>query len=219
MNLAAIFLALTTLSSFSYGSASAPSGKTPSIALVQQKAIEHARIDPSEISQWKKKARVSALLPKLQVEYDRRVRYDVNVDVSDSVYVGSSGATVGPEQGSFASNQNADQNVSVKAVWSFSEALFNPDLLAVSEETRLLARERQAILAEVNKNYYERERIEGEIKFLEEKQKRGTHSEKLRQEIFAKGIAFNEATAALDALTGGWFGEEIRTSAGEREGR
>jgi hypothetical protein len=184
-------------------------GPAPQIAEVQKKAIEYARLDPTEISSWKKRVRYSALLPKLQVDYSRKVQNEVNVDVNDSVYVGASGVAIGPEEGSYAENLNADQNVGVKAVWDLSNTVFNQDMLAISEETRLLARERQSILAEVNKNYYERERMAGEIAFLNAQIKRDPHPEKIKQEIFLKRVSLDEATAALDALTGGWFSKAL----------
>lgn len=181
----------------------------PPIALVQQKALEHARLDPSEITSWKKRARLAALLPKLQVSYDRRLKYYVNVDVNDSVYVGSGGTTVGPSQGNYQSNQNSDNDIGVKAVWNLDETIFNPDMLAVSDEARALSRERQQILAEVNKNYYERDRSAGEIRFLAEELKAKPRDSKIKQDIFLKRVAIDEATAALDALTGGWFGKQL----------
>lgn len=182
--------------------------RAPAIVEVQKKAIEHARLEPSEITSWKKRVRYKALLPRFQVEYERRLRYDVNVDVNDSVYVGGNGVQVGPEDGGYSANRNNDQNVVVKAVWDFSETIFNTDMLAVSEETRLLARERQAVLAEVNRNYYERERVLGDISRLEHEIRANPKDEKIRQEVFAKQVAFDEATAALDAMTGGWFSRQ-----------
>jgi len=212
MNFPAIILMLTALSG---GVASYPqiekniSSASVSVAEVQRKAVEYARLDPGDISDWKKKARLSALLPKLQLEYNRRYQNDINVNVSDSVYVGSSGTAVGPNQGEYASKYNNDNNFGVKAIWSLNEAVFNPELLAVSAEARLLARERQAMLSEVNKNYYEREKVAGEIDFLKKEMRRDPDPQKIKQEIYMKQIAIKEADAALDALTGGWFSEEI----------
>lgn len=212
MNFPALIMfmaALTAVSNLNHPITPA-SSNAPPITEVQRQAISHARLDPSEISTWKKRARMSALLPKLQVNYARRLKYNVDVSVNDSVYVGSGGTAVGPDQGGYTENQNSDNNIEVKAVWDFSEAVFNPDQLAVSEEARLLARERQAILSEVCRNYYERERFAGEIALLNEEQKRKGKRDDLQREIFSKRIKFDEATAALDALTGGWFSNEAR---------
>lgn len=177
----------------------------PPVSLVQKMAIEHARLEASEISSWRKRARLQALLPKLQVGYERRLRNYVNVDVTDTVYVGSSGIVQGPDDKTSASNSDIGQNVEVKAVWSFNEAIFNPDVLNVSAEARALSRDRQFVLAEVNKNYYERERLAGEIKDLSAELKKNPRDPELKKELFAKKVSFDEATAGLDALTGGWF--------------
>lgn len=196
----------------------AGTGDEPEIAEVQQRAIEHARLEPSEISSWKKRARLQALLPQFQVEYERRIRDFVDININDSVYVGSNGVIVGPDEGSYSYNNNADQNVVVKAVWSLNETIFNPDILNVSAETRRLAGERQAILAEVTRNYFDRQRLIGEIEYLQDELKRSPSPEKIRHEIYLKRVSFSEATAALDALTGGWFSEQIRgpSSVGSR---
>ena len=178
----------------------------PRIEEVQQRAIDHARLDPQEISSWKRRARLSALLPRLQVDYSRRVKNDVDIDITDSVYVGSSGVTVGPEEGKYSRYDNRDQDVGIRAVWNLNEAIFNPDLLAVSAEARRLARERQAILTEINRNYYDRVRLAGEVVHLKKK----SRSERSRRQLFLKRVACKEATAALDALTGGWFSERVR---------
>lgn len=182
----------------------------PDIVDVQKRAIDYARLDPSEISKWKRRAAKAALLPKLQIEYDRRMRDYVNVDVNDQVYVGSNGVVVGPDSGSYNANCNNDNNISVQAVWSLGEAIFSPDSLAVSQEARNLARERQSILAEVNRNFYERRKLGGEIVMLEAELKAHPRDEKIRRDIFAKRVARDEAAAALDALTGGWFSEHMR---------
>lgn len=191
----------------------------PPITEVQLKAIGHARLEPSEISSWKKRARMQAFLPQLQVEYERRTRSLIDIGINDSVYVGSNGVVVGPEEGNYSYNNNADQNVAVKAVWSLNETVFNPDMLNVSAEARRLAENRQMILAEVTKNYFERERLAGEIEYLEGEIRKSPEPEKIRHEIFLKGVSIKEATAGLDALTGGWFSEKIREDSRVAKGR
>lgn len=215
MNLCMVIAILAALSggySNSYFTTS-PADGTPSIVDVQKAAIEHARLKPNEISSWKKRSRLAPLLPKIQLDYGNRLKNDANVNINDSVYVGSQGSTVGPDENAVSQNINTDQNIGIRAVWSFSDAIFNTDMLAVSEEARMLSRERHAILAEVNKNYYERVRSKGEIKFLEERAKitrQRQELDKIKQDIFTKQVAFDESSAALDALTGGWFSETIR---------
>ena len=189
--------------------------RPPDIVEVQQRAISHARLEADEISSWKKRARYQAFLPQLQLDYERRLRALVDININESVYVGSSGVVVGPDEGDVSYNDDDYQNFSVKAVWSFNETIFNPDMLNVSAEARRLSRERQYILSEVTKSYYERERIQKEIDQLERMLKVEKDNQKIKFKIEMKEIALKEAAAELDGLTGGWFsqaceGEELR---------
>jgi len=188
----------------------------PPVDEVQRHAISHANLDPSDIVSWKKRVRVAALLPRFQVDYGHRRQYDVDMDVNDSVYVGSSGVMVGPEDGGYSQNHNIDHSVGFKAIWNLDETVFSSNELNISAESRRLARERQAMLAEVNRNYFERERLLGEIERIK-KTPAYRVNRNLKYEVFIKGVGAREAAAALDALTGGWFGRESkRLSAEER---
>ncbi len=181
----------------------------PPVDEVQRHAISHANLDPADIVSWKKRVRVAALLPRFQVDYGHRRQYDVDLDVNDSVYVGSSGVTVGPEDGGYSQNHNLDHSIGLKAIWNLDETVFNSNELNISAESRRLARERQAMLAEVNRNYFERERLLGEIERIK-KTSAYLANKKLEHEVFVKGVGVREAGAALDALTGGWFSQESR---------
>jgi hypothetical protein len=184
----------------------------PSIVEVQQKAVEYARLDPGEISKWKKNSKLQAFVPQLQFEYERRMRDYVDVNVNDQVYVGSGGSVVGPDEGQFTYNNDINNNIAVKAVWNLGEAVFNPDELNVSAEARKLAYDRQSLLAEVSKNYYARERLAGEIELAEKDMRSASADErkKMEAEVFVKRVSIKEAEAGLDALTGGWWSDERR---------
>jgi len=213
MNFPAIILTLLVLSSGLSGAGGTDKDHvTPPITEVQRRALQYARLEASEISSLKRRARLSAFLPQLQIDYQRRVRSLVDVNINESVYVGSGGVVVGPDEGEYAYNNNADQNIGVKAIWRLNETVFNPDMLDVSAETRRLAHERQAVLAEVTKNYYDRQRIVGDIAYLKNQVSTAPNPNKVRHEIFLREVASREATAAIDALTGGWFSEQLKTS-------
>lgn len=182
----------------------------PDIVDVQRVALEHHELGRSEVHQWKKRARLSALLPRFEISYDRRVKNDVDVDVSENVYVGSSGVTVGPNEGTYARNSNSDQNIGVKAIWQLGELLFNSEQLDISREARSLMHERITITAEVNKHYYERERLKCIIAELE----RGVMPHGMKgppqHELYLARVSLAEETGALDGLTGGWFSQNMR---------
>ena len=204
---------LMMIAALSYGGAaySVTEGvaKVPPVDDVQRHAISHANLDPGDITSWKKRVRVAALLPRFQVDYGHRRQYDVDVNTNDSVYVGSSGVVVGPEDGGYSQNHNLDHTVGFKAIWNLDETIFNANELNISAESRRLARERQSMLAEVNRNYFERERLAGEIAHMTGNAPRHVSS-RMKHEIFIRKVGIKEAGAALDALTGGWFSQESR---------
>lgn len=181
----------------------------PSIVEVQKVVLGYHNLEEKEVSQWKKRAKLSALLPRFQVSYDRRVKNDVDIDIGNNVYVGSSGVTVGPDEGTYSENSNSDQNVGVKAVWYLGELIFNPEQLDISRESRNLIRERQMLLAEVNKHYYERKRLRGIINGLESGKIPPAKKSTRDKDIFLASVKLEEETAALDALSGGWFSNAI----------
>ncbi len=195
----------------------------PSVVEVQRSALAYHNLEEREVSRWKKRARLSALLPQFQVSYDRRVKNDIDIDISENIYVGSSGVTVGPDEGSYAQNANSDQSIGVKAVWYLGDLIFNPDQLDISRESRNLIRERQMLMSEVNRHYYERQRLKGVLAALGKgkavplegapktkgRKNTGSVAVDAKHQLFLAQVRFEEETAALDALTGGWFSSRI----------
>lgn len=161
--------------------------KAPPIQEVYRVALRHASLEPGQIRQWQKKIRKAPLLPRLQFRFDRTIKSNVNVDVSDSVAVNSTGVTVGPQQQRQVEDSDTDLAFEVKAVWFLDQLLFSSDDLGISQEARELAQERERILGQVRRAYFLRERL------LRERQ----------------SLEAEEASAALDALTGGWFSEHL----------
>lgn len=209
MKLMAIAMMIAAIPTIGTNSMQSRTAELPSISEVQRRAVSEARLEPSQISSWKRKAQMSALLPKLQVDYTRKVADDIDINLNDSVYVGSNGVAIGPQEGGISATSNADQSIGVRAVWSLNETLFNPDLLNVSAEARRLSIDRQSMLAEVSGAYYELERTMGEIALLKKELAGQGDRLKLERESFVQRVTCKEAIAKLDAYTGGWFGESV----------
>ena len=184
----------------------------PTAVEAQRAALSYHNIDNAEVRTWKKRARLAAILPRFQVGYDQNIKNYVNVDISENVYVGSSGVTVGPNDSAYKQNANTDRGFEVKAVWYLNELIFNPDQMDISREARSIMRERQMVLAEVNRHYYERKKYAGIIERIEKGGKPAevvTKKGTVRLDLFNARIKMEEETAALDALTGGWFSRRI----------
>jgi len=183
--------------------------EAPPIGQVQQQVLAYAGFDSQEPQKWKKRAKISALLPRFQADYSHRVKNLVDVNIDDNVYVGSSGIVVGPEESGYKEGSDLYQSFGVRAVWSLNELLFSRDSLAVSQQTLKIMRERNLLLEIVNKHYYERKKLLGEITILSQANQQQKNNPKLKHQLFLKQIAFEQETANLDALTGGWFSKQL----------
>lgn len=152
--------------------------------------LAHARLQPAAIRNWERKVRRAPLLPRLQFRFDRRLTNSVDVDVSDSVAVNSTGVTVGPTQQKEARDNDTDLTFEVKAVWFLDQLLFSQDDLGISAEARELAHERERLLGQARRFYFLRERL-------------------VKEGARKNSLEIAEASAALDALTGGWFSYRV----------
>ncbi len=181
----------------------------PPVIEVHRQAVKHSRLDLAQIASWKKRSRLAALVPRLQVDFGKRVRNDIDIDIDDNVYVGSSGIIIGPEEGGYSNGHTSDLSIGVRAVWELGEVIFNPRALAVSAEARHVARERNLLLTDVNRHYFVVESFSDEMRLLNDLMKAAKKPEKLMQKILQKRLACKESSAALDALTGGWWSHAI----------
>ena len=126
--------------------------------------IQYLRFDQEEMEGWKKKARWSAALPKLQAGFSRDLKDVVKLTTQDSVSITGGDVFVGPDENQF--DQNFDQGTSfeVKAVWYLDEVVFNRDSLMVSGEIRDWVHERNKTLQEATEAYFTRKRLIHELR-------------------------------------------------------
>jgi hypothetical protein len=202
-----MLILMTLVSLFATKISLPPDG--PPVQEVHKIALEYANIDVRDASTWKKRSKISAILPRFQVDYANKVRNFVDVNVNDNVYVGSDNVVVGPEEGSYKETADSSQYIGVRAVWSLNELIFSRDSLNVSREALNIMRERNALLEAVNKHYFERKKLIGEMAQLAAIKVPLRLAQKKDQELFLKKITMEKETAALDALTGGWFSQQL----------
>lgn len=175
----------------------------PALQQVAEQALRYARLEPGAIREWEKKVRKSALLPRFQFGFERRVKNGVDVNVEDSVAVNSSGITIGPAQSKQVQTGDNDFNFDIKAIWYLDQLLFSRDHLDISQEARYLSLERERILSQVRQFYFQRERGLKELKLLKQ-----SGATSIAKEL--KELEIAEAIAGLDNLTGGWFSAQIQ---------
>ncbi|MFA4843154.1 MAG: hypothetical protein WC658_04910 [Candidatus Omnitrophota bacterium] len=171
----------------------------PKINEVQQEAIKYAEVGQDKISRWRNQAAKRAILPKVTVGMDR----DLDRTTSSNIWgIYSSNGTpgrhyIGPDDIS----KDDNRNWSVSLTWELGDLIWSDDQTNIDVRSRLMVQLRDDILGEVTKLYFERLRVKMELDNLsiEERKKR-----------FEKELKLQELTASIDALTGGYFSEQIK---------
>jgi photosystem II stability/assembly factor-like uncharacterized protein len=160
------------------------------IRQVQQAAIRYAEVEPEKIKKWRQQAAHKALLPAVNVGIDRD---------TGELWHWESGSSTKPEDDVLRRGRDSI-GWDVSLSWDLGELIWNQDQTSIDVRSRLMVELRDDILDEVTKLYFERLRVKAELDSLsiEERKKR-----------FEKDLRLRELTANLDALTGGYFSEQI----------
>jgi hypothetical protein len=190
---------LLTLLILLFLNSSQAGAREPSIQEVQQEAIHTMGYNQGQIDGWDKKTRLAAALPRIQVGFQRDLKDTVSLTTKDSVSITGGDVFVGPSESNFDQNFNQGTVVGVKAYWYLDQLVFNRDMLAASAEKRAWVRERNNILQQVTNAYFTRLRLIREIKT-------GRDPLAAREK---KKLLLDQATAMIDADTGGWFSQQI----------
>jgi hypothetical protein len=158
----------------------------PSVADVQQAAVEFADAGPEKIADWHRQARKKAWLPHFTMGLNR--------DTGD-LWHWESGSTT--KDGDDCLRKGKDSvNWSVSLIWELGDLIWNTDQTGIDARSRLNAELRQEVIDEVTKLYFERIRLKMELENLplEERKKRRE-----------KQVRLEEVTALLDGFTGGFY--------------
>ncbi|MBI2894802.1 MAG: hypothetical protein HYY06_14705 [Deltaproteobacteria bacterium] len=157
--------------------------REPRIDEVQAAAVRTAHADPSRAEAAADRARAAGLLPALRV----RVARDLDRDQSLDLEPGAS-----DQLGLDASDRLV---LEVRAEWDLSRLAYEPDELHALESASRLARDRREAIETVTRLYFERLRLVGRLARAPDPEARSR---------------LGEVTAILDALTGGYFGRQLR---------
>ncbi len=169
----------------SSGHADAGSKQFPSITEVQDAAVKYADVEAGKIKRWRSQAAAKAWLPKLST--------GINRDTGD-LWHWEGGSTTKEEDDILRKGRSSlDWDISL--TWDFGELIWSLDQTSIDVRSRLMVEQRNSILTEVTKLYFERQRLIGELGNLPIADK------KLKNE---KELKLQEITAMLDAFTGGF---------------
>ena len=162
----------------------------PTVQLVQQVAMRYASLNPEVFQSMKSRSRIQALLPQLTV----RATKD---DDQESRSLTRFGETNTPQDISATQTIGDDLQLYAEARWKLNETIFNYQETAVMRENRYSAKERQKLLQTVTQVYFERKRAVIKLGKL-----KGADRELALLKV-------SQMNAELDALTGGWFSQQL----------
>ncbi len=168
----------------------------PKIEEVQKQAIKYAEVAPEKIISWRKQAQKKAILPQVSIGLDRN---------SSDLWHWESGSSTKNDDDSLRRGRDT-LDWDVRLSWDLSELIWNNDQTSIDTRSRLLVQLRDDILDEVNKIYFERIRVKMELDSLQIED---------RKKRFEKELRVKELTASLDALTGGYFSNQIKANSGK----
>lgn len=192
-----LFLLIPFLANASSSAARDPS--IPSIKEVQQQTLRYLGDESGQFRSWEKRAKVAAALPRLQVGFQRDLKDVVSLSTSDNISIKDGDVFVGPNENDFDQNFNQGTVIGVKAYWYLDQLVFNRDMLAIGSQKREWVKERGQALQKVTEAYFSRQRLMIELS-------KRVDPPPIREK---KKILLDQATAVIDALTGGWFSQSL----------
>ena len=166
------------------------SDKEPSIQRIQKVAIRYAEVEPEKIKEWRKKAKMKAILPKFTLGLDR------SESTNYEIYTGATTKYV------YEGPNDKSNGWDVALSWELGDLIWNEAQTSIDVRSRLMVQLRDDILNEVNRLFFERKRLKAELS-----------QEKISgKQRFEKELRIEELTASIDGFTGGFLSRSLENS-------
>jgi len=163
-------------------------GPEPGFREVQEAALRYNEVSPEKIRAWRRRLKLRAMLPRLDLGYDKTVTTALGATY-DKVQVGP-------------------RDWSVDFSWDLGNLIWNSYEDDVDTRSRLNTQLRLDILEDVNHLYFERKRAKLELL---------NNPPQDKSEYLRKLLYLEELTAALDGYTGGYFSKRLQELQGQKD--
>ena len=164
--------------------------REPQVREVQKAALQFFKVHPNIVARYRRGALWKAIVPEIEANFNWG-RTDGDRRLVDAIY-----QRVFPVKDS-EFTKNTNYTVGVRAHWYFDRLVFNAEVLDVTS----LVGVQEGLLREITSLYFTRRRLIT-IFALNPPQNPG--------EQITESIRLDEITANIDALTGGFFGRELK---------
>ena len=168
--------------------------KEPDISAVQAMTLAYTRSNPELVDGWLQASRTTYLLPKLGLQYEKKLTLNTGYD-----YIAD------PETGDLvdekddADTDNDDKYV-VKMEWRLDKLIMSSERIRVINEAQDIVKLRDKVLDEVTRLYFDRRRLQVDLLLNPPADMKKLIDDELR---------LQELTANIDALTGGQFSASL----------
>lgn len=165
----------------------------PNILQLHKAAINYAHVGNEKTKQWHRNSRLRALMPKVSIDLDQSIGKNIDLDrgstSTDDVYI------IGPD--------NKDVNLGMSLEWDFSDIIWNSNQTSIDYREKYTIEMRENILNELNSLFFERKKLKIKTTF---------NSNITQDELTDLILKIEELTARIDALTGGFMSQTIKTN-------
>lgn len=168
--------------------------REPTVKEVQVQALRFFQVHPERVKMYRTGAMLKALVPDLEVAANAE-RGVNDRRMTDALYKAVYAIKESED------NSHSTYSLNLRAHWSLDRLVFNAEVLDVTS----LVGVQEGLLREVTSLYFTRRRLMTFLK-LNPPQDPG--------ERITESIRLEEITANLDALTGGYFTDELRKRLG-----
>ena len=163
----------------------------PTIEEIREAAMVYAEVQPGKIEGWRKAAAKKALLPDLRLEFNN------NKTWQSSTYFYS---TKDEKYKDNDVTHDRDRAWSVSLTWELGDLIWNDAQTSIDTRSKLMVELRDDILNEVTRLYFERRRMQIEMRYSSN----ADFKEKIDKEL-----RLQELTADIDALTGSYLSRRL----------
>ncbi len=161
----------------------------PTIEEVRKAAIAYAEVQPEKIAGWRRRANMSAIMPRLN--------FGIDESKSDTYEIYTSST----KQYVFEGPDKSSTGWDLSLTWDLGDLIWNGAQTLIDVRSKLMVQLREYILSQVNTYYFERRKLQLELISSP------PSNVKNRLEI---ELRIQELAAHLDGLTNGFFTRSIR---------
>jgi hypothetical protein len=167
----------------------------PTVQEVQRAVLRHYKVHPAKVEEYRRGAEWKALIPELEGTFNLSTG-DGDRRLIDMLYAQSPTSPLRNGK-DFEYSSNKSYQVGVRAHWSLDRLWFNSEILDVTS----LVGVQEGLVREITSLYFTRRRLLTTFALSPPKDP---------GEQITESIRFDEITANMDALTGGWFSTRLK---------